>query len=153
PRVAAIRNALTMLQQRLSTAPATPVPHDQALSSHRETSGEDPPQGAIVAGPAELQQRLEDLRAARMMFERALALDVKAYGDDHRQVAMGRIKLAALLYELGELPAARVLFEQALASDRNMYGDDHAQVATDRNNLARLLHELGELSAARVLFE
>ena len=75
---------------------------------------------------------------ARSLFELALAIDEKAVGPDHYDVAAILNNLAALLQEQGDLAGARPLFERALAISEKALGPDHRNVATSLNNLALL---------------
>jgi hypothetical protein len=66
---------------------------------------------ALLASSGDVQ-----LRAARILYEQALASDLQTYGDDHPIVANRRAYLAKVLHELGDLVRARVLYEQSLTS-------------------------------------
>jgi Tfp pilus assembly protein PilF len=57
------------------------------------------------------------LSEARVLMQRALAIDEAAYGPDHPQVATNLNNLAGVLKELGDPAAARPLLERALAID------------------------------------
>jgi len=93
------------------------------------------------------------LHIARSLMEKALASDIKNFGEDHPTVAISRSNLATVLKNLGELPEARSLMEKALASDIKNFGEDHPTVAISRSNLATVLKNLGELPEARSLME
>jgi tetratricopeptide (TPR) repeat protein len=105
-----------------------------------------------VASGIALQQ-LGDPQRARVLFEQALASNLKIYDENHPEVANSRSNLAAILRQLGDLPRARALFERALASELKTYGHDHPKVATTHANLAGLLRQLGDLREAQWHFE
>jgi len=97
--------------------------------------------------------RIADLAGARAAFERALAIDERAFGPDHPNVARDVNNLGLVLKDLGDLAGARAAYERALAIDEQAFGPDHPQVAIFVNNLGRVLQDLGDLAGARAAFE
>jgi len=94
-----------------------------------------------------------DLAGARQAFERALAIDEKAFGPDHPEVAIDVNNLGAVLHDQGNLAGAKKLYNRALAIDEKAFGPDHPEVATDANNLGTVLWQEGDLAGARRAFE
>jgi len=94
-----------------------------------------------------------DYAGARAVFERALAIDERAFGPDHPNVARDINNLGHVLQDLGDLAGARAAFERALAIWQAAYGDEHPQVATAHNNLGLVLKDLGDLAGARAACE
>jgi len=96
--------------------------------------------------------RVTDLAGARAAYERALAIDERAFGPDHPEVATDVNNLGSVLKALGDLAGARAAFERALAIDERAFGPDHPNVARDVNNLGDVLRDLGDLAEARAAF-
>ena len=82
---------------------------------------------------------------------RALAIDEKAYGPDHPNVATRPQQSGALLQATNRLAEAEPLMRRALAIDEKAYGPDHPDVATALNNLAQLLQATNRLAEAEPL--
>jgi Flp pilus assembly protein TadD len=79
---------------------------------------------------------------------RALAIDKKAYGPDHPDVAIDLNNLARLLQDTSRLAEAEPLMRRALAILENSLGHDHPRTVTVRHNLALLLREMGKPAEA-----
>lgn len=75
------------------------------------------------------------LRAARPLFERALAIREKTVGAEHLDMAAGLDGLAALLQDQGDFDAALPLLERALAIREKTLGAKHSDTATSRKRL------------------
>jgi tetratricopeptide (TPR) repeat protein len=75
---------------------------------------------------------------ARPLYERALAINEKTLGPEHRQTAQCLNNLAALLQDQGDPVGARPLCERALAIYEKVLGPDHPNTNRGRRNLARL---------------
>ena len=78
----------------------------------------------------------------------ALAIDERAYGPDHPEVAIRLNNLAQLLQATNRLAEAEPLMRRALAIDERAYGPDHPDVAIRLNNLAQLLQDTNRLDEA-----
>ena len=135
------------------------LPHVLAATGHADHASRRPGP-AMMADAAWLLDRAgaylqvhARLTDARLLLERALAIDEAAYGPDHPAVATALNNLALILRDLGQPEAARPLQERALAIDEAAYGPDHPDVATDLNNLATILRDLGQPEGARPLQE
>ena len=105
----------------------------------------------IRANLAIVLQELNDLSAAHVLFEQALASNVKTYGAKHPEVATTQANFARLLEKLGELRAACALYAAAFESDLRTYEAKHPKVTKRRANVARLLYLLGQLPNARLV--
>jgi tetratricopeptide (TPR) repeat protein len=75
---------------------------------------------------------------ARELWERVLAIDEKAYGLDHPDVADDLVNLAEILRDLGNRAAARTRLLRAIAIRRKLLGDAHPRTRAAR----RVLQEL-----------
>jgi len=89
---------------------------------------------------------------AEPLYRRALAINEKASGPDHPDVATNLNNLAELLQAKGDYTAAEPLFRRALAINEKALGPDHPTVATGLNNLASLLQAKGDDTAAEPLY-
>ncbi|MFD9741457.1 FxSxx-COOH system tetratricopeptide repeat protein [Umezawaea sp. NPDC059074] len=90
---------------------------------------------------------------ARILFERALAIDEATYGPVHPIVATALSNLGGAVRDLGQPADAKPLYERALAIDEVTYGPDHPDVATALNNLGGAVRDLGQPADAKPLFE
>ncbi len=81
-------------------------------------------------------------------FKKALAIDLKVYGDQHPQVAIRCNNLGLAWNSLGKYQKAIDYFEKALAIDLKVYGDQHPQVAIRYNNLGLAWDSLGKYQKA-----
>jgi CHAT domain-containing protein len=94
-----------------------------------------------------------DLRGARVLQEKALAVAIGIGPEDHEEVQRCRLHLAATLRFLGDLPGAKSLQEKALEALGRSLPDDAFDLQMARDNLAATLHVMGEARAARALQE
>jgi tetratricopeptide (TPR) repeat protein len=93
-----------------------------------------------------------DYGGVEPLFRRALAIDEKALGPDHPDVATDLNNLAALLYAKGDYAGDEQLNRRALAIDEKALGPDHPDVARDLNDLALLLWTTGDYAGAEPLY-
>ena len=84
-------------------------------------------------------QDLGDLDGAGKAYQRALAIDEKAFGPDHPNVAIRVNNLGMVLKDLGDLDGARKAYQRALAIFEMVLGADHPNAQTVRSNLAALV--------------
>ncbi len=89
--------------------------------------------------------------AAEPLYRRALAIDEKAYGVGHPEVATDLNNLAQVLKATNRLAEAEPLMRRALAIHEHSYGADHPEVAAALNNLAGLLRDTNRLDEAEPL--
>jgi len=88
---------------------------------------------------------------AEPLYRRAIAIDEKAYGPDHPEVATALNNLALLLKTTNRLAEAEPLYHRALAIDEKALGPDHPNVAIRLNNLAELLRVTSRYTEAEPL--
>ena len=79
-----------------------------------------------------------DRREAEPLHKRALAIQEKALGPDHPDLAINMNNLAALYTNQGRYGEAEPLFKRVLEIDEQALGPEHPDVATDLSNLAVL---------------
>ena len=88
--------------------------------------------------------------AAEPLLQRAIAIDKKALGPEHPDLA-GRLNNLAVLYWATDRPAeAEPLFARALAILEKSLPPDHPALAAVRENYANLLVQLGHGSWTRL---
>ena len=91
--------------------------------------------------------------AARVAYERALAIKEKTFDADHSSVAISVNNLGLVYQDMGDLPAARAAYERALAIFEKALGTDHPNVATLVNNLGSVYSAMGDLPKARAHYQ
>jgi tetratricopeptide (TPR) repeat protein len=99
-----------------------------------------------------LNNRME-LASARSVLERALAIDEKALGPEHTNLAIRVNNLGMVLKDQGDLDGAKRCIERALAIDEKALGPEHTIVATMANNLGLVLQAQGDMVGAKGCFE
>jgi tetratricopeptide (TPR) repeat protein len=80
--------------------------------------------------------------------QRVLAIDEKALGPDHPNVATALGNLASLYQAKGDYERAEPLYQRALAIYAKALGAEHPAVATSLNNLALLYTAKGDYGRA-----
>ncbi|MEL6152453.1 MAG: tetratricopeptide repeat protein, partial [Bacteroidota bacterium] len=90
---------------------------------------------------------------ARALYEQALKIDKKVYGEEHPNVATTLHELGSLHSSEGAYPKARALYEQALKIYKKVYGEEHPSVATTLHELGSLHSKEGAYPEARALYE
>ena len=117
---------------------------------------------------ARLLQAMGDLKGARSLFERALALEKKALGigdspsDSDLKKIFGPCRmdreasadnLASMLQATGDFNGARQIYERNLAIRERSLGPDNLQTERSLTNLASVLQAMGDFNGARPLYE
>ena len=111
-----------------------------------------PDDGALLNNLGGSLTQAGDYAGAEPLLERALAIDEKALGTDHPEVAATLNNLASLLQAKGDYAGAEALYRRALAIDEKALGTDHPYVGNALNNLASLLQVKGDYAAAEPLY-
>ena len=75
---------------------------------------------------------------AEPLLQRSLAINEKALGQDHPDVASSLNSLATLYRSQGKYAAAEALYQRSLAIRETTLGKNHPDVATSLNNLVGL---------------
>ena len=96
---------------------------------------------------------LGDPAKERDMQERALAIQERAYGRDHPEVAITLNNLGIAYGNLGDHAKARDALECALPFMEREHGNDSTQVAGQMTNLGAAYSELGDYAKARDVLE
>ena len=130
------------------------VPHVVAVVDHAEPLEVAPKVTiGLLNQTGDYFQRWAKFERSLKLYQRALELAEKHYGNDATEVALYASNLGGVLKALGRLEEAKSHFERALAIDEKTYGKDHPEVATDANNLGSVLQALGRLEEAKSHFE
>jgi tetratricopeptide (TPR) repeat protein/energy-coupling factor transporter ATP-binding protein EcfA2 len=90
---------------------------------------------------------------AEPLFQRALAINEKALGPDHPEVAVNLNNLAELYQAQGRYAQAEPLYRRALAICEEALGPEHPSVATSLNNLAGLYYKQGKYAQAEPVYQ
>jgi CHAT domain-containing protein/Tfp pilus assembly protein PilF len=90
---------------------------------------------------------------AEPLFKRSLAIQEKAFGPDHRDVATVLNNLAALYDNQGRYAEAEPLYKRSLAIREKALGPDHPDVANALINLAWLYDHQGRSADAEPLYK
>jgi tetratricopeptide (TPR) repeat protein len=90
---------------------------------------------------------------AEPLYERALAIQEKAFGPDHMKVARTLNNFGYLLRYLGRYSEARPLLERSVAIYEKALGPEHPDVTMPLTNLGLLLRDMGDNEGARPLLE
>jgi tetratricopeptide (TPR) repeat protein len=130
----------------------TPLaPHTAEIVRHADAARLADPTTSLMNQLALYQMALGQYPDAERLLRRALAIDRRAYGDDHPTVAIRLTNLARLLQDTNRLADAEPLVRQALDIGRRAYGDDHPEVVNCLSNLAQLLQATNRLADAEPL--
>ena len=90
---------------------------------------------------------------AEPLYKRALAVDEKALGPNHPDVARDLINVAAMYDRQGKYGDAERLYKRALAIDEKAFGLNHPEIATGLRTLALLYYRQGKYGEAEPLLE
>lgn len=90
---------------------------------------------------------------AKDCLERALAIEEKAYGPEHPEVARDLNNLGLVYDNLQEYDEAKTRFERALTILKNKFGSEHPRVAMVLYNLGMVYNALGQDGEAKIRLE
>ena len=90
---------------------------------------------------------------AEPLYQRSLAIEEKALGPDHPDVATTLNNLARLYKSRGRYEEAEPLYQRSLAITEKALGPDHPSVAITLNNLAELYKSQGRYEEAEPLYQ
>jgi len=109
------------------------------------------------AAATETRARLDSmtgvLTQVEWSYQRALAVDEKALGPTHPDVARDLSNLATLYAAAGRYLEAEQLMRRALAIDGQRFGQNSAKVAGDLFGLAELYTKMGRSADAEPLYK
>jgi len=91
--------------------------------------------------------------SAEPLYQKAIAFDEAALGQNHRLVAENLNDLAALYYARKEYQKAEPLYKRSVAIKESLYGPLHPEVAQMLNNLGVLYNVQGQNDKAESFFQ
>ncbi len=109
--------------------------------------------GRYHAALGSLHLQRYELDDARLHYEKAIAIEREAFGEDHEQVATLLAYLGIVQEQSGRSEDAVASFEKAIDITQRALGSDHPALATLHNNYATLLFGRQDLVAARAQLE
>jgi tetratricopeptide (TPR) repeat protein len=128
----------------LSQAAAIYEPEEQ--SPYRQnTSSASAILSEVLCDWAMMQWRLAHYREAEASYQRALALRLLLYGEEHPAVAEVRSDLAGVYRYQGHFSEAARQLDKALQLQERLLGAEHPDVATTLRNQAALLRDQGQM--------
>jgi tetratricopeptide (TPR) repeat protein len=130
------------------------LPHALAAAWHAEANDAAPRATVQVLDDAGryLIKRAQYVEA-KGLFERALALAGRFYGETHPQVAAIANNLGRVHRQLGNLDDAKACFERSMLIDQQVYGEADPHMAAVFNNDGIVLQQSGDVEGARQQFE
>ncbi len=90
---------------------------------------------------------------ARVMYKRSLAINEKALGPEHPDVALSLNNLAELYRAQGKYDQADPLHKRSLAINEKALGPEHPNVATSLENYGALLRATGRPEKAQAILK
>jgi len=116
--------------------------------------------GEMLINLAELERTKDNMARAEELFQRAIAVDLAAYGRESPQTAWAVQRLGVFYTSTGDYAKAEPLLEEALATTEKTLGADNPRLVLCLMNISHL-HEnreaydqaLPELQRARVIAE
>jgi len=129
----------------------TARPEDQlrALAAYLEADRLAPGNAEYLNMVGMAYNALGEYRQALDYFEKARAIDEKAYGKKHPDVATRLNNLGSAHQALGDHRKAISYYEQALSIDEAVFGKEHPNVARESNNLGAAYLSLGDKAKAK----
>jgi len=108
--------------------------------------------GDALNALAQFQKERVRYEEALPMYVRGLAIDEKALGKDHQDVATSLNNLALLYTAQGEYEKALPMYVRALEIREKALGKNHPRVALNLNNLALQYHVQGDYAKALPMY-
>jgi tetratricopeptide (TPR) repeat protein len=129
---------------------------DILTAAAKDASGLEPPDpllhARILFDVGEALETLKPRHAGIRVFQEAVALVTSALGEEHPEVAQGRLKLAYELGRAGQFPAAVRECRTALTVLERVYGSDDPRVAQALAGLGGLLLDSGNPREAKAAY-
>jgi tetratricopeptide (TPR) repeat protein len=138
---------------RAAYAEAEPLLVDALVNCQRISGVEHIDTARSLSDLGSLRREQGNFAEARLHYERALSISVKALGSDNWETSVYQSSLAALLHKEGNLSEAARLFEQAAELSERTCGPDDRRTVQAILNLAAVYCELGYTVEAREVME
>lgn len=126
---------------------------EQAVAMKEKLGAADPSIAKSLFHLAHWYFYVGDHAAAKPLFERTLAMQVRSLGPDDPAVADTLNIFGGSRRQAGDYREARQLLERGLAIRETTLGRDHLDVGASLNNLAALHQTTGDLIQARAFIE
>ena len=127
--------------------------HAKNLVLERALAIEERGTAATTRSGHHAEERLRDYAKQRNLLERALAINERAYGRDHAEVASTLTNLGNAYGDLGDHAKKRDMLERALAIKERAYGRDHASGLHALTSLGVAYGDLGDHAKKRDMQE
>ncbi|KIC73518.1 hypothetical protein DB42_CA00200 [Neochlamydia sp. EPS4] len=108
----------------------------------------NPRNSGVLSTLGIIYQDQGNLAKAAEYGHKALAIDLKLFGENHSSVAIDYNNLSQVYQEQYNLEKAAEYGHKALAIDRKLFGENHPTVARELNNLGIIYRELENLKEA-----
>ena len=108
---------------------------------------------ATLDNLGQLARETEDLTTAEHLFEEALEIRLKVFGELHERTAVTLTNLGVIRQQRGDVAGALTFYERSLAARSSTLGDLHPDTGISLINLGEGRREAGDVAAARTLFE
>jgi tetratricopeptide (TPR) repeat protein len=92
-----------------------------------------------------------DYAKAEPLYQEALRIRKKVFGNEHPNTALSLSNLGSLYYSMREYSKAQPIYQEALLIRRKVLGREHPETALSLNNLALLYQDMGEYAKAESL--
>ena len=89
-----------------------------------------------ISEDASVYDSLGEYNQAKELYEKALTIRKKIFGEDHADVATSYNNLALVYYNLKEYNQAKELHQKALMIRKQIFGEDHKYAERIRSELA-----------------
>ena len=129
------------------------IQYSEAKKYYEEAVRLAPDNALYLGSLGELLLHMADYKESIKYSERALAIDKKAFGDQHPKVAIILNNIGSAWHSLGEYEKAIEYYEMALAVGKKTLGEQHPKIALRLNNIGGAWHSLGEYKKAIGYFE
>ena len=111
---------------------------------------EHPDTAQTIYNLALLYQNQGQFEEAESLYQRALAIDEKVYGQDHLEVATDLSSLANHYRDQGRYEEAEPLYQRALAIREKTLGPEHPDTISVREDYTALLEKMGQTTSSDV---
>eukprot|EP00729_Bicosta_minor_P020191 gene20191-biopygen3532 len=109
--------------------------------------------GSTYNNMAIVLEKQGKLDEAMEMYQKALAITIKALGPNHSSVGGTYNNMAVVLESQGKLDEAMEMYQKALAITIKALGPDHSDVGATYNNMASVLESQGKLDEAMEMYQ
>ncbi len=122
----------------------------ESLALRQEILGEEPhPAISQNLNNLALIRRVRgDLDEAEALYQQALEMTHRLFGEEHPEIAITLMNLADINTLQGRLQEAEAMYLDALAMSRKLFGEEHPRIALVLNNLAFVYYEENKIDEA-----